>query len=500
VNWTGKTNLEIFRVKTFSGLRSGPSELSAPTSPSSLSNPSGLFGPSSPCSLPRLSMLLTLAMIAFSICLMGCTKKEEAKRDNEEPAIPSVQIRKQILDRTDQLPGEISAYQDVAIYPKVAGFVQWIGVDRGSIVKKDQLLVKMFAPEFLATRSEFISKAAAAKASLHESESKLSSARASLLEMKAKLAGDNDTYLRTKEASLVPGVVATNEVIVLGDMVKSDQERVHSWEENVKSAQNQVKASIESEEAARKAAEDFRDIAAYLNVTAPFDGYITERNMHVGSLVGPLGKGAYPAIVRIQQLNLLRVVTPVPERDVAGILPGAKVEFSVSAYPGTMFLGTVARMGNYLDQSTRTEPVELNYWNSDYKIKPGMFCEVYWPTRRPRPTLFVPITSVAVTTRDTFVDKIESGIVKWVNVRRGQTMGKWVEVFPEPVGALKEGDVVAVLGTDELRPDAKVNAVLTDSEKIESKPERPGYVHGGMGAPATENGKISASDQDKQPK
>lgn len=38
--------------------------------------------------------------------------------------LPVVAVQSKILDRVDQLPGEIEAYQDVAIYPKVPGFIK----------------------------------------------------------------------------------------------------------------------------------------------------------------------------------------------------------------------------------------------------------------------------------------------------------------------------------------------------------------------------------------
>ena len=47
------------------------------------------------------------------------------------------------LNRQLRLPGELQAYQDVMLYPKVQGFIEWIGVDRGSVVQTGQLLVRL---------------------------------------------------------------------------------------------------------------------------------------------------------------------------------------------------------------------------------------------------------------------------------------------------------------------------------------------------------------------
>ncbi|MBX9878351.1 MAG: efflux RND transporter periplasmic adaptor subunit [Candidatus Obscuribacterales bacterium] len=394
-------------------------------------------------------------------------QKEEAQGPVD---VPAVTVISRTLERVDQLPGEIHAYQDVAIFPKVPGFIKWIGVDRGSIVKKGDLMVVMYAPEYLARRNEALSAFSQAKAQLQEGISQLQSARAEWRQAKAQLLSDDSTYQRVKAASLVPGVVANNDVIVLGQTVDVDRENVKTWESKVLAAESQVDALKENVKVAQHGFENYKDFADYLNIYAPFDGYITKRDMHVGSFVGPLGNGAYPEIVRIQQLDLLRIVTPVPEINTAGVLPGAKVEFTVSTFPGRRLVGTVARLGNYLEQKTRTMPVELNYFNPDYKVLPGMFCEVYWPTRRPEPTLFVPITSVVSTTLDTFICRIKGNDIEWVPVKKGEIMGEFVEIF----GDVYAGEVVAQYGSDELRPGQNVKPVLV-AQKDVKRTERPTY-------------------------
>jgi RND family efflux transporter MFP subunit len=413
----------------------------------------------------------------LSLTLFSCSNATKEVIGDQVDAVrelPVVTVQSKILDRVDQLPGEIEAYQDVAIYPKVPGFIKWIGVDRGSIVKKGQLMVGLIAPELFAQRNEAFSKTEAVTGQLHEAESRLSSAKAQVQEVSAKLDGDNDTYTRTKEASLVPGVVSANEVIVLGKIVDADREKLRAWQENVRAADNQVRSLKNSVKSQNQATKNYQDISDYLTIAAPFNGYITERNMHVGSFVGPLGKGAYPPIVRIQQLNLLRIVTPVPEIDTSGVVPGAKVQFTVSTHPDERFTGQVARLGNYLDQKTRTMPVELNYWNHDNRVLPGMFCEVYWPTKRQHSTFFVPLTAVETTsTIETFVCRVnKDNKVEWVKVKRGQMMGNMVEIF----GDIKEGDTVALHGTDELKQGTDVKPVQVDRRTAEAAPaRRPSY-------------------------
>jgi len=332
----------------------------------------------------------------------------------------------QQLNRQTPLPGELQAYQDVAIYPKVQGFVEWIEVDRGSVAKNGQLLARLIAPELAAQSREAAAKAQAVQAQR--------------LEAAAKLAADEATYKRLQAASATPGVVAGNDVEVAQKTVEADRARVRAWQEN--------------EKAALQAVHSFQDIESYLRITAPFDGVITERNVHEGSFVGPSGGPAALPMLRIRQISLLRLVVALPERDVASIEPGTEVSFTVPAFPGETFQGVVQRIAHALDVKTRTMPVELDVANPSGRLAPGMYAEVAWPARRPQPSLFVPSSAVVTTTERTFVIRIQSGEVEWVDVKRGAAMDDMVEVF----GNLKQGDQVAVRGTDELRAGTHVVA------------------------------------------
>jgi hypothetical protein len=106
---------------------------------------------------------------------------------------------------------------------------------------------------------------------------------------------------------------------------------------------------------------------------------------------------------------------------------------------------------------TRSMLVELDVTNSKQVLAPGMFAEVQWPISRAQSSLFVPTTSVVRTSERQFVVRVRNGVAEWVDVRRGQVTGNLIEVF----GDLREGDVVARRGTDEIRPGARVTVAAT---------------------------------------
>ncbi len=399
--------------------------------------------------------IVALLLITWVIVRTKAQKGPEARASEATAQSPSVTVTKvvsQDLNRELRLPAELQAYQDVALYAKVPGFVEWIGVDRGSVVKAGQLLVRMSAPELAAQRSESAAKTRGAISQTTEAEARVGSIRAQRLEAEAKLASDESTYKRLKAASATPGVVAGNDVEVAEKLVEADRARVKLYEENEKAALAQVKSLAENARAVGDAAKSVEDIESYLRINAPFDGVVTERNVHKGSLVGPSGGPAATAMLRIRQVSKLRLVVAVPETNVGGISHGDKVSFNVPAFPGETFVGDVQRVSQSLDVRTRTMPVELDVANSPARLSPGMYAEVAWPVRRKEPSLFVPPSAIATTTERAFVIRIRNGVTEWVDVRRGEPMGDLIEVF----GALDPGDVVAVRGTDELREGTQV--------------------------------------------
>ncbi|MBA3855290.1 MAG: hypothetical protein C0507_00125 [Cyanobacteria bacterium PR.3.49] len=410
----------------------------------------------SPKNLIFVAIVLALAGIGFFFLQMRHNRPLVSTEVKQTVvSVPTVKVVSKTLFREDQLPGEINAYQDVLIYPKVPGFIKWLGVDRGSIVKKGQLMVKMYAPEYLARRTEAMAKTSAVSAALSAEESRLADLKAELNKVKANLLADQSTYQRVYTASLVPGVIADNDVVQWAQTVEQDRQDVNTYMQRVNAKAKEVAMKKEEVDAMTKSFENYADIASYLEIPAPFDGYVTERKMHVGSFVGPDGTGAYPPICRLKQLDLLRIVAPVPEVDAAGVVIGSQVQFTVSSFPDKKFTGTVARISNDLDKETRTMPVELNFLNPDFKILPGMFCKVYWPTRRHEASLFVPVSAVVTTPLNTFVCRVKDDVVEWVTVRKGQIMDGMVEVF----GNLKEGDLVAQEGSEELDNQSRVNPV-----------------------------------------
>jgi RND family efflux transporter MFP subunit len=321
------------------------------------------------------------------------------------------------ISRAVELPGEFLPFLTVELHAKVPGYVERILVDRGSVVHKGELLVELSAPEMAAK--------------IAEAQSKVQAAEADRAQAEAQLAAAESTFDRMKKAAETPGAIAGNELV--------------QSEKQVDAGKASLNSRAQSSRAADAVVKSLQDLQAYLKMAAPFDGVVTDRMVHPGALVGP---GNDVALLVIQQVAHLRLVVPVPEEDVSGIVNGASVGIQVPAWPERTFSGTVARISHSLDPKTRTMAVELDVMNRDGALAPGMFPTIKWPVRRARASLLVPTSSVVITTERTFVIRNQDGRAEWVDVRKGVAEGDLVEVM----GNLKPGDMVVRRATDEIRP------------------------------------------------
>jgi RND family efflux transporter MFP subunit len=351
-----------------------------------------------------------LRVFAVVICLQALLCAQTVKL---------VKVVSKRAGHTTELPGEFYPYLNVQIHAKVSGYIDKVLVDRGSFVKQGQLLVELSAPEMMAH--------------IAEAQAQVTTAEAEQAQAEAQLRAAESSNARLEDAAKTPGTVAENDLIQARQQTKAAEALLRARQRTVESFKQNLKSQ--------------QDLAAYLRVTAPFDGVITARYVHPGALVGP---GADVPLLQLDQIARLRLAVAVPETDVGRLAKGRSVEFKVAAYPDRTFFGVIARPAHALDAKTRTMPVELDVRNSDGSLAPGMYPSVLWPIERSRASLLVPATSIVTTTERVFVIRNRNGHAQWVDVRRGSTLGNLVEVS----GDLKPGDEVVERATDEIREGA----------------------------------------------
>lgn len=370
-------------------------------------------------------MKFEIVICAVAGLLAGCGANGKPSTPASAATAPQtvnmapVELRE--LHATVALPAQILAYETVDVFPKVTGFIDSIRVDRGSRVRAGEVIAQLSAPELLAQRAQ-------AEARLQAAESQLAAAQ-------AKLASDEGTYSHLAAAAKTPGVVAGNDLAIAEQTAAADRAQVQAASNNARAARDNLHAVSALQE--------------YLQVRAPFDGVVTQRNLHPGALVGPAsGQSGSQPLVQIETLDRLRVVIPVPEAYAAGVNAGQQVAFSIAAQPGRTFHAPIARISHNLNQATRSMAVELDLRNPDAAITPGAFVTVEWPAQRRYPTMIVPASAIATDLQRTFVIRVRDGKAEWVDVTTGLTANGKTEVF----GNLQQGDRIVLNATDAIRP------------------------------------------------
>ncbi|HXS35484.1 MAG TPA: efflux RND transporter periplasmic adaptor subunit [Flavipsychrobacter sp.] len=334
-------------------------------------------------------ILRLLSVIVFSAWVVSCGHSK--KENSDQPAQQTTQTYKLVtlephqISGAIQLPGLLEPFEFVQMYPKVNGFVKNVFVDRGSVVKQGQVLITLEAPEI---------------------EQHVSAAKLQYTQAHANYLISKDKYERLLETSHTPGTVSQFDLSAAQSKMQADS------------------ATAQGEYANYKAQEVMQ---GYLTVTSPFDGVITERDIHPGALVGPGEANNKPMLI-LQQLSKLRLVVDIPEQYTSQLADADGVHYRINALPGQDFTGKIARSAQSLN-NYRSETIEIDVFNPKDVFKPGMYAEVTLPITGSANAFVVPKSAIVTTTERKYVVQIIDNQAKWVDVTEGNENGDSTEIF-----------------------------------------------------------------------
>lgn len=341
--------------------------------------------------------VIQLTGIAATLAFFAsCSDKKEETHVAPPPVkYTTMTLQAHPIGSNVQLPGVMMPFQFVQLYPKVNGFIKNVPVDRGSKVRTGQLLISLEAPEI---------------------EQQVAQAKLKYTQAEAEYIIAKDRYHRLLETSKTPGTVSAFDL------------------EAARSKKEGDSATAQGEYAAYRAQEAMR---SYLTITAPFDGIITERNVHPGALAGPGAQNEKPMLI-LQQLSKLRLTVDIPEQYAVQVNNGDTVHYRVNALPGQDFTGVVSRSSNNLSSNYRSETIEIDVLNPKGTFKPGMYAEVVLPTSGSSNAFVVPKSAVVTTTEKKYVVVADNSVAKWIDVSEGNQSNDSTEIF----GNLHPGDEV----------------------------------------------------------
>lgn len=192
-------------------------------------------------------------------------------------------------------------------------------------------------------------------------------------------------------------------------------------------------------------------------IRAPFAGVVGTRDISIGQVVNP-----QTTLTFLVMLDPVDIEFQLPERFVSKVLVGQEVSVSVRAWPGELFRGEVHYIAAYVDQGTRTVQVKARINNSDNKLKPGMFGEVYLAMESYPDAILVPETALfrILNSHEASLYRVTpESKVEMVRVGVGKRLAGVVQIL----SGLDDGDRLIVEGTQKAIPGADVIPAPDDS-------------------------------------
>ncbi|GAW92433.1 efflux RND transporter periplasmic adaptor subunit [Calderihabitans maritimus] len=359
--------------------------------------------------------LIAFMMVMASLLLLlgGCAGRETARTESEETESVPVEVHR--VSRGDissatTLTGTVEAALQVDVVPKVGGKVSEVTVEVGDRVQKGQVLVRLDSREIRAQLKQALANLAAAQAGGRQSYVRHEDAKKNLERM---------------EQLFEEGAISQQQL---------DAARLQYEVARPELAEAQVKQAKAAVEMARVQLEN-------TVIEAPASGLVAFRYVDPGEMAAP----GVP-VVTIVDIDTVKVVCYLTERDINRVKVGQEVQVKVAAVSENPFTGKITVIGPAADPRRKSYPIEISIPNPDHILKPGMFAKVILPSETRKDVLWVPQEAILEEGNKETVFVVEEGQALVREIMVGISDGKKAEV----VRGLQEGEEVVVKGQHRL--------------------------------------------------
>jgi len=269
--------------------------------------------------------VIFLAALVVVVVAMRVTAKKVEKKN-----FVTMDITRGDISQTVTATGGIVPVNTVSVGSQVSGTIEEIFVDYNSQVKRGDKLLTIEPSVLQASVDE-------AKASLDSAVSQRNYAQ--------------NEYNRNK-ALYAEGFIARSEM-------EQSQTQYEQAESSVIRAQSQYDKAVTN--------------LGYATITSPVDGTVISRKVDKGQTVA--ASFQTPDLFEIaEDLTKMQIETSVSEADIGVIKQGQAVSFTVDAYSGQTFVGSVrqVRLSPTTTSNVVVYTVVIDVDNSDLKLMPGM--------------------------------------------------------------------------------------------------------------------------------
>ena len=332
--------------------------------------------------------------------------------------------------------GTIEPVTSVTVGTQVSGIVSKLFVDYNSVVKKGQVIAELDKTNLI---------------------SELNTSKANLASAQSSLKYETDNYNRYKTL-FDKGLVSADEYETAKLSYDKAKQTVATAKESVAKAQTNL---------------------GYATITSPIDGVVLSKSVEEGQTVA--ASFSTPELFNIaQNLTDMRVIADVDEADIGEVKEGARVTFTVDAYPNDTFEGKVTQVRQEATTTNNvvTYEVVISAPNNDLKLTPGLTANVTIFTAEKQGVLCVPSKALRFTPTPETVGNMkiqdtngknkvwtkEGNTLKAHNLQIGMSDG----INTEVLSGISEGTVI-VTGMEEMAQQSE-----DMGEQQERSPFAPG--------------------------
>ena len=309
------------------------------------------------------------------------------------------------------LPGTLQAFYSASVYSRVSGYLKKWTVDIGASVKTGQLLATIETPEL--------------DQQLKQSQANLESALANL----------RLTEITSRRWQ---------------NLLKSDS--VSKQEADEKNGDYEAKKALVA--SAQADVDRLLALESFKQITAPFDGIVTDRKTDIGALINA-GHDAGHELFTVDDVHQLRLYVDVPQNYAHQIKAGMAARLEIPDLPGQTFSAVLAANSRAVNTGTGTMLIELLVDNTERKLLPGAYGNVHFSVPHEASQIQIPVTALVFRKEGMTVATLTpDNRVQYRVIQIGQDQGSTVQVISgllaservidSPPDALEQGDQVRI--------------------------------------------------------
>ncbi|WP_165731719.1 efflux RND transporter periplasmic adaptor subunit [Polaribacter sp. 20A6] len=326
-----------------------------------------------------------IALFTASLIMTSCGSEEKKATVDNTPAI-KISVSKVAVNSNSpflSVSGKIEATNSADLSTRIMGFVKKVHVNVGDKVRKGQLLISINNADLQAKKGQVNAGITQAKTAFNNAEK---------------------NYNRFK--NLFESKSVTQKEM---DDMTANYEMAKAGLESANQMKNEINAQF-----------------AYSNITAPFSGVVTSKNIESGDMANP----GMP-LISIETPKEFEVIAMVPETEISQIKKGTTVSVLVKSMDKTL-TGKVTEVSTSAKNTGGQYLVKINLDKTDVPVLSGMFATVQFPVERKVKSELVLIPNEAIVTNGQLsgvytVSESNTAMLRWL--RLGRTYGNNVEVL-----------------------------------------------------------------------